>query len=114
MVSLLVSKGAKMDDCGATLFAAALGRTDIVRRLVQHGANIHVMSNRNSMTNPSEEQQGTALHLAASGGHMDTALLLLEHGASLSLRDPLGRTPLMRAEQAGHTGMAAILKEPGL
>lgn len=111
MISLLVSKGAKMDNCGAILFAAVQGRSDIVRHLIQLGANMDVMSNKNSKSNPSKEQQGTSLHMAASEGHVDTVVLLLEHGASPNLRDPLGRTPLMRAQQAGHTDVVAILKE---
>ena len=110
MLSLLVSRGAKIDGCGAILFAAAQGRSDIVHHLIQLGADVEVMSNRNSMDHPSKEDQGTALHIAASEGHMDIVVLLLEHGASPSLRDPLGRIPLMRAQGVGHVDIVAVLK----
>ena len=36
--------------------------------------------------------------------------LLLEHGASLEVKDKAGRTPLLGAAQGGHTNMLELLQ----
>ena len=46
-------------------------------------------------------QGSTALHCAALGGHRKVVKLLLHYGASLRLRDGVGRTALELATEAG-------------
>lgn len=39
----------------------------------------------------------SALHVAASSGHFESAELLLRHGAQMNVKDQLGDTPLHKA-----------------
>ena len=39
----------------------------------------------------------SALHVAASSGHLESAELLLRHGAQMNVKDQLGDTPLHKA-----------------
>lgn len=69
--------------------AAALGEVAKVRELLGQGARVNVI----------DDVIGTgALHLAAQGGHVEVARLLVEHGAHVNLQAPShGFTPLMNA-----------------
>lgn len=51
------------------------------------------------------------LTLAACGGHVELAQLLLEHGANLEEANDDGYTPLMEAARDGHDEMVALLLE---
>ena len=46
-------------------------------------------------------------------GYMDTALMLMEHGASVTEKDNKGNTPLLGACIEGHTDIALMLIEHG-
>lgn len=52
----------------------------------------------------------TALHLAASEGHVDVIRYLLEHGADTAAVDRWGGTPWSDANKAGHTEAAEALE----
>jgi ankyrin repeat protein len=73
------------------MWAAARGRTDLVRLLLQRGADVNAAS----------ANCGTALARAAAGGHADTVRLLLEHGAEPApgARDAPGATAFRRNER---------------
>jgi len=59
----------------------------------------------------SDYDQRTALHLAASKGHLDLVRLLLErHGASHAVRDRYGGTPLDDAIRHGHVDVVHLLQ----
>ena len=51
----------------------------------------------------------TPLHIAARCGHHEIAVLLLENGADVNAKDGLGETPLMRAIEGHHEGLAKWL-----
>lgn len=53
------------------------------------------------------------LTLAACGGHVDLAILLLERGANIEEVNDEGYTPLMEAAREGHEDMVAVLLERG-
>ena len=53
------------------------------------------------------------LHYACNNGHVDTALMLIEHGASVIEKDIDGDTPLHCACQRGHNATALMLIEQG-
>ena len=76
---------------------------DIVRRLLEHGAdpNIH----RNTHTSP--------LHRASSRGLLDAARLLLSYGAKVDEKDESGMTPFQLAASEAHDEMMKLLLEHG-
>ena len=49
------------------------------------------------------------LTLAACGGHVELAMLLLELGANIEEVNDEGYTPLMEASREGHEEMVALL-----
>ncbi|NXB28806.1 ASB10 protein, partial [Eulacestoma nigropectus] len=61
---------------------------ECVRQLLQHGA---------SANSPTEEENDTALHVAARHGLAEHVQLLLRHGAELEVKNKEGQTPLNAA-----------------
>ena len=59
-------------------------RTDTVRLLIKHGADVSVPDKTHS----------TPLHLAALSGNSETVRVLLEHGADITVLDESHKTPL--------------------
>jgi lysophospholipase len=55
----------------------------------------------------------TALHLAASEGHIESVQVLLQFEANLTARDRWGNTPHDDAVRGGHEAVAALLPAPG-
>ena len=55
----------------------------------------------------------SALQVAAEGGHIDVAELLLRHGAIVNAEDDDGWTALYAAARARHTDMAELLLRHG-
>lgn len=53
------------------------------------------------------------LTLAACGGHVDLAMLLIERGANIEEVNDEGYTPLMEAAREGHEEMVALLLSQG-
>lgn len=81
--------------------SAMKGHTDIVKLLLENGANVNIRG-----------QTGrTALHWAALKGHRDTVKLLLDYGAETCIQDELGRTPLDWALIRKHLEIANLLQE---
>lgn len=54
------------------------------------------------------------LTLAACGGHVDLALLLIERGANIEEVNDEGYTPLMEAAREGHDEMVKLLLSKGI
>ena len=76
---------------------------DIVRRLLEHGADINIPNHRDL----------TALHHASSSGWLEIARLLLIYGAKVDEKDEEGRTPLQLAASKGHYQVTKLLLEHG-
>lgn len=76
------------------LLLSLLGPRRCVQQLLKHGAHI------NSRT---EEEEDTALHVAARHGLTDHVQLLLQHGAELEARNEEGQTPLNAACAQPHS-----------
>ncbi|OQV20382.1 putative 26S proteasome non-ATPase regulatory subunit 10 [Hypsibius exemplaris] len=93
------------DENGFTplLICVAAGKEDLVRFLVQRGANV-------TQTNDTGQQP---IHYAASKNKMAIAELLLELGASVNVKDQAGNTPLHRAASQGHAQMCEFLLKNG-
>ncbi|MCU0659215.1 MAG: ankyrin repeat domain-containing protein [Polyangiaceae bacterium] len=89
LVRLLLGRGAAP---GPAIFdAAARGRAEIVRLLVQSGANPSA---------PDERSQDTPLHWASGNGQVETVKVLLSLGAALNPRNKWGKTPLNAARSS--------------
>ncbi|KAM0890834.1 hypothetical protein ACQ4PT_026786 [Festuca glaucescens] len=99
-----LGKGAGACDRGALHLAAANGRTDVCRFLVQDlGFPVDARS-------PCGD---TPLLLAATFGHTSTAAYLLERGADPRAPDSTGETPLHWAAYNGDRGLAMLLLHRG-
>jgi ankyrin repeat protein len=85
--------------------AAHFGQLEVVRMLLNKGANVKARS-----TNPLEN---LAIHAAAAGKHSQIIKLLIHHGSSADARQHGGWTPLHAAAQAGDVESARILVEAG-
>ena len=85
--------------------ACASGSLEIVKLLLDRGANIH----------EKEADGGTALHIAAAEGNLKiTEMLLLSvKCTSIHEKNMYGRTPLHWAARSGHSGVAQLLLDRG-
>ena len=110
VVTLLLERGAQLASLGwqgnsALHTAAEQGRTDVVRELVFRGLEV-------TSTNARGE---TPLHLAAGsrGASSSTMDLLIELGASLSVRSSSGEYPVHRAAETGRPEALSLLLRAG-
>ncbi|MFU1992785.1 hypothetical protein CN918_03905 [Priestia megaterium] len=84
--------------------AASRGELDIVKKLIELGANVNVLGG---------VYGGGALNEAASAGHIDIVRYLLSCGADMDVSDP-ERNPLFGAISNGHANIAELLIESGI
>ena len=87
----------------ALMWAAAESHTEIVRELVDHGADVHARTAGGF----------TALSIAAREDEPELATVLLDAGADVNAMAPGGATPLLVATVRGHTRLALFLLEQG-
>jgi ankyrin repeat protein len=85
--------------------AAFFGKVDVVRLLLNKGAQVNARST-NAMEN-------MPLHAAAAGRHVDVIKVLIDHGATVNARQHGGWTPLHAAGQNGDLETAKVLVEGG-
>ena len=91
--------------------AAAVGRTDIVTLLLDHGVKVDLRMAEHTY---GEIISGTPLFYAVSGKQIETARLLLERGANANAVDmKFQTTPLIDAIGQGDIDMAKLLIEHG-
>lgn len=82
------------------MMAALKGRTDLVRKLIARGADVN--------------KPGWApLHYAATNGHLEIMLILLEHHAFIDAESPNKTTPLMMAAHYGSPQAVKLLLDEG-
>lgn len=84
--------------------AAVHGRTDLVRLLLTHHADVARRARRG---------ETALLYAARPDGHPETVAALLESGADANAADASGLTALHGAAMTGHTGVARVLIERG-
>lgn len=122
----------------ALLIAASGGHFQIVKSLVEHGADLHAMTGeyrrtpltaatargdtrvsafllrRGARINQNQGSDGeTALNVAARNGRVPVVKLLLERGADPDLASKRGFTPLIDAAHGGHLETARLLLDHG-
>jgi uncharacterized protein len=121
------------DGATALFYAASQGRGEVVRRLVEHGADVNlpnekgrtplmaaVMMNHlgasrlllsaRADVNVQDKNGSTALIEAVEGGHFDMVNLLLQHGANPRLARNNGTTPLQVAQTKAQPKMVDLLR----
>lgn len=112
IVELLLQLGAGPDETDSgghtPLYSLAngcpTGGGDVVRALVQAGANVDARDG---------VKHCTPLHMAARRGNVGVARALLDCGANLELRDSLGDTPLRRSVNCNKIEVARLLLARG-
>lgn len=100
-VDALLAKKAQVNRPGWTAlhYAAAAGHAAIVQVLLEHHAYIDAAS----------PNRTTPLMMAALGGHVDSARLLLDEGADAGLRNEAGLSALDCARLNKHAAVEALL-----
>ena len=87
VAEILLEHGANVDIRGLrerTPLHEAIANVSMVKALVYKGADV----------NCRQDDHRTPLHLAASGGELKAARVLVEHKADVNSQDKLGKTPL--------------------
>ena len=95
-----ISTGTGVHGLPALFFAAVGGEVEIARLMRRHGADVNSGAGGN-----------TPLHGAAMVGRRQMAEWLIDQGAEVGALDYEGKTPLQRAEAAGHSDLAELLRE---
>lgn len=97
--------GATQQQVGMSVLACAamLGSTEILRLLLDKGADV----------NSKDKYGQTPLILAAWQGDVECVRLLLHKRADLTARDRAGKTALMWAQREGHNAVQDVLKGAG-
>ena len=111
IVTLLIEKGnAAVNGSNALVMAAGNGRTEMVRLLLDYGADINELGVHIPYNKRAARRMGTPLHKAVKNKHIQTLAYLLERGANAEKPDSIGRTPLQLARELGHDDAAAVLE----
>ncbi|KAI0853420.1 ankyrin [Daldinia vernicosa] len=115
IVSLLIDRGAAVEQCSAALLAARGGRLDVLKHLISSGAGIDSIPDNEDVYDNAREQDdwGAPLHGAAGNGQADCVIWLLQAGASRDIKNHNGLTPREVAEKRGHARCVRILDQNG-
>ncbi len=105
-----LGQGAKVDvrnEKGRTplIFAAQAGRLDLVKALVEKGADVNART--------TTEIGSSVLSFAVGGKNLEAVKYLIAHGAEVDLRSRNGSTPLCHAAARGQNDMVALLLSKG-
>jgi glutaminase len=83
------------------LYQAEKGDIKNIRRSIAIGRNVNFR----------DYDRRTALHLAASHGHIRVVKYLVRHDAVISVTDIFGNTPIDEARAKGHNDIVTFLEE---
>jgi WD40 repeat protein len=82
--------------------AAMLGRSEFVKELIEHGANIDYSN-----------ESRTPLYIAVHNNHIEVVKLLLQHNADTEIADRAGKRPIDVAEEFQFLELKALLMSQG-
>ena len=85
------------------MYAAGEGRVDVVKYLIDHGADV----------NKEAWNKRTALHYASKRGDLKVVEALLSKGAEIDVEDRYHRIPLMLAAEKGNNDVSLYLVDHG-
>ena len=93
-----------VDGVGRTALqlAAMYNETDVIRELLQRGADVNKRDRNHGQT---------ALHWRAMKNNTDAIRLLLENGASTTIKDAVGRTPIDWAREYNSQEALLLLQQ---
>jgi hypothetical protein len=94
----------KSDGVTPLMLAAYFGRTDVMKLLIDAGADVNLKDNISSET---------ALMMASSRGRVEAVRLLIGARANVNARNRDGRTALMYANGKGYSDIAKLLISAG-
>lgn len=138
MTRLFFTKGiAQASLCPALAIASLHGRNEVVRLLLEHGADVNcsdssggtaliaacveygqpetvrLLLERGAAVNKTNESGATALYYACQRGDLKTARLLLDAGADPELRPSFGSGPMLEALRHSDAELVELLKAHG-
>jgi ankyrin repeat protein len=100
MATLILERGAPLDQSLALQMAARGSHLDMMRFLLERGADINENPEVDDRTYGWIDDLGPAIHSAAGARQWHAVKYLLDRGADVSLRDHTGRTVLERGGYA--------------
>ena len=86
---------------GPLVTAAANNNVEIVRILIEHGADV----------NQSTTNNWTPLHFAAKNNNPEILKMLIDKGANVNVVNKMGESPLKIAEERGYTLIVRLLND---
>ncbi|KAL4812797.1 ankyrin repeat-containing domain protein [Aspergillus spinulosporus] len=110
MVDLLLQHGARLKGNNAILEAAIYGKLEMVKYLLSKGADIDEVGIKGPPGDECCDEMGSSLHQAATKGYTEMALFLIDAGANIYLKDPIGRTAEDLALENDHTEILDALR----
>lgn len=113
LTALLIENGVQLEQSGSLQIAANEGRVETVQFLLDRGAPIDEIVHDDHAPEFEEDVNGTSLQMAVTAGSESVVKLLLERGANFTLRDPRGRTALMRAKETKNEAILRNLRDHG-
>ncbi|KAL2841930.1 ankyrin repeat-containing domain protein [Aspergillus pseudodeflectus] len=110
MVDLLLQHGARLKGSNAIVEAAIYGNLEMVKHLLSKGADIDEVGIEGPAGDECYDDMGSPLHQAAMEGHTRLALFLIDAGANIHLKNPVGRTAEDIALEKDHTEILEALR----
>jgi len=92
----------------ALIYAACYNHYEIVRLLICMGTNVHV-TDKIQVQQSHIEGRNSALMYAVIYGYTDIVRLLIEEGADVNTVNVNEETPLLKATECSHFGIAKLL-----